>query len=129
LDRSVADGATPYMIVGSLAATVRRLLVELERARAAVGDRPLRSPREWEAEVYPTIPPEERLDRSGKPRHPFGFWKKYEAARRFTRAELLDALVRLHDADVGMKSGGDGRLLLERALWSTLGRTHTRSEA
>jgi DNA polymerase-3 subunit delta len=129
LERSLADGATPYMIVGSLAATVRRLIVELERARSLVGDRPLRSSREWEAEVYPHIPDAERKDRSGKPKHPFGFWKKYEAARRFSRAELLDALAALAEADVAMKSGGDGRLLLEQALWTTLGRTHTRSEA
>jgi DNA polymerase-3 subunit delta len=129
LDRSLADGATPYMVVGSLAAALRRLLAELERARLVVGDRPIRSPREWEAEIYPTIPDAERKDRSGKPRHPFGFWKKYEAARRFSRAELLDGLVALAEADVGMKSGGDGRLLLERALWKILAGPSTRSEA
>jgi DNA polymerase-3 subunit delta len=129
LDRSLADGASPHMIVGSLAATVRRLVVEGERARAVVGDRPIRSAREWEGLVYPTIPEAERLDKYGKPRSPFGLWKKYEAAQRYRRAELLDLLVALADADRGMKSGGDGRLLLERALWGALSNTHTRSEA
>jgi DNA polymerase-3 subunit delta len=128
LDRALADGASPHMIVGGLAATVRRLVVELERARAAVGDAPIRTPRDWERLVYPTIPADERLDRSGKPRHPFGLWKKYEAARRFSRGELLDALVRLAEADLAMKSGGDGRLALEQALWKTLG-PPTRSDA
>jgi DNA polymerase-3 subunit delta len=129
LDRSLADGASPHMIVGSLAATVRRLVVEGERARAVAGDRPIRSPREWETLVYPTVPDAERLDKYGKPRSPFGLWKKYEAARRYRRGELLDLLAALAEADRGMKSGGDGRLLLERALWGALSTTPTRSEA
>jgi DNA polymerase-3 subunit delta len=129
LDRAIADGASPHMIVGGLAATVRRLVVERERARIAAGDEPIRSAREWERLVYPTIPDEERLDRTGKPRHPFGLWKKYEAARRYGRGELLDALARLAEADLGMKSGGDGRLLLEQALWKTLAPRETRSDA
>ena len=120
LDRSLADGASPFMLVSTLASTFRRLVVEQERARAVVGDRPIRSPREWEASVYPTIPDEERLDKSGKPRHPFGFWKKYEAARRYTRGELLAALCALADVDLGLKSSGDERVLLERFLMTTL---------
>jgi DNA polymerase-3 subunit delta len=125
LGRSLADGASPHMVVGSLAATVRRMLVQVEQARAIVGDRAIRSPRDFEALVYPNLPEEERTDRAGKPRHPFGLWKKYEAAQRFSRAELLGALAALADADRGMKSGGDGRLLLERCLWSTLSRTRS----
>jgi DNA polymerase-3 subunit delta len=128
LERSLDDGASPFMILATLASTFRRLLVEQERARAVVGDRPVRTSREWESAVYPTIPDEERLDKSGKPRHPFGFWKKYEAARRFTRRELLTALTALAEVDLGLKSSGDERVLLERFLMTIL-TPSTRSEA
>jgi DNA polymerase-3 subunit delta len=111
LDRSIVDGATPYMVVGSLAATLRRMIVERERARRAVGDRRIGSAREWEAQVFPLV-----ADEEAKGKKPFGFWMKYQAAMRFSRAELLDGLAALADADVAMKSGQDGRIALERVL-------------
>lgn len=111
VDRSIADGASPFMLLGSLAGTVRRLVVERERARKAAGDRPLGSVREWEREVLPTISREELGDRK-----PFGFWMKYQAAMRFGRGELLDGLAALGQADLGMKSGQDPRIALERVL-------------
>ncbi len=111
LERSIADGATPYMLVGSLAATVRRLLVERERGRRAAGDQPIGSVREWERLVLPSIP-----DAEVRGKKTYGFWMKYQAAMRFSRAELLFALADLAEADVAVKSGQDGRLRLERAL-------------
>jgi DNA polymerase-3 subunit delta len=115
LDRSLADGATPYMVVGSLAATVRRMIVERERARRAVGERRIGSARDWEAQVFPLVPEEE-----SKGKKPFGYWMKYQASMRYSRGELLDALVALAEADVAMKSGRDGRLALERVLLGLL---------
>jgi len=124
VDRSVEAGGSPHMLVASLASTVRRLLLEKERARAVVGERKLGSPRDWEAQVFPTIPAAE----VGK-KKPFGFWMKYQASTRFTRAELLGGLVALHEADVAMKSGQDGRLALERALLGLLGSNTTERRA
>lgn len=118
VDRTVADGGSPHMLLATLAGTVRRLVVEKERARAVVGDRVVRTPRDWEAQVFPTIPPEE----VGK-KKPFGFWMKYQASTRFGRGELLDGLVALHEADVAMKSGQDARLQLERVLLGLLAPT------
>lgn len=118
VDRTVADGGSPHMLLATLAGTVRRLLVEKERARAVVGDRVVRTPRDWEAQIFPTIPPEE----VGK-KKPFGFWMKYQASTRFGRGELLDGLVSLHEADVAMKSGQDARLQLERVLLGLLAST------
>ncbi len=116
VDRSLGPGGgSPHMLVASLAATVRRLLLEKERARAVVGERRIGNPRDWEAQVFPTIPPAE----VGK-KKPFGFWMKYQASTRFQRGELLQGLVALHEADVAMKSGQDGRLALERALLALL---------
>ena len=56
-DRSLADGASPHMLVGSLAGTVRRLLVERERARMAAGGRRVGSFAEWRRQVLPAIDP------------------------------------------------------------------------
>jgi DNA polymerase-3 subunit delta len=116
LERAFADGITSYQLVGMLAGTVRRLVVERERARRVAGEEPIRSSRDWEARVFPEIPDEER-----KGKKPFGFWMKYQASLRFTRAELLEGLAAIADADVAMKSGFDGRLALERALLGLLG--------
>jgi DNA polymerase-3 subunit delta len=115
VDRTVSDGGSPHMLLATLAGTVRRLLVEKERARLVVGDRVVRSSRDWEAQVFPTIPPDE----VGK-KKPYGFWMKYQASTRFGRGELLDGLVALHDADLAMKSGQDARLQLERVLLGLL---------
>ncbi len=111
LDRSIQDGASPFMLLGSVAATVRRMIVERERARKLVGERRIGSAREWEAVVFPTLAEDEVGDRK-----PYGFWMKYQAAMRFSRGELLDALAALADADGAMKSGYDGRMRLERVL-------------
>jgi DNA polymerase-3 subunit delta len=115
VDRSVADGGHPIMLLSTVAGTLRRLVVEKERARKAAGDRRIGSVREWESVVFPTIPAEE----IGK-KKPYGFWMKYLASTRFTLAELLDAIADLAEADVAMKSGQDGRLRLERVLVALL---------
>jgi DNA polymerase-3 subunit delta len=116
LGRSIADGASPFMVVGSLAGTVRRMIVERERARKVVGQKRIASARDWEATVFPTIPADEVGDKK-----PYGFWMKYQAAMRFSREELLAALVGLADADVAMKTGQEGRVRLERVLVGLLG--------
>jgi DNA polymerase-3 subunit delta len=72
VERTVADGGSPHMLLATLAGTLRRLVVEKERARAVVGERVLRTARDWEAQVFPSIPPEE----VGK-KKPYGFWMKY----------------------------------------------------
>jgi DNA polymerase-3 subunit delta len=124
LDRSIADGAHPVLVAATLAGTVRRLVVERERARRAAGDRRLRDAREWEAVVLPTIPEDEV-----KGKKPWGFWMKYQAAMRFSRGELLRGLAAVADADVAMKSGQDGRIALERVLVGLLARERERSIA
>jgi DNA polymerase-3 subunit delta len=111
LRRSFADGASPHMLVGSMAGTLRRMLVEQERGRLASGGERLASFGDWSAKVLPTIDPEELGERK-----PYGLWMKYQAAVRFTRGELLDALASLAEADHSMKTGSDGAVLVERCL-------------
>ena len=115
LDRSIADGASPHLIVASLAGTVRRLVVERERAQRAAAGRRLGSFDEWKARVLPTIPPEELGERK-----PYGLWMKYQASARFGRDELLRGLAACADADLAMKSGQDGRIGVERVLLGLL---------
>ncbi len=115
LGRSIEDGARPEMLLGSLAGAVRRLLVERERALAGAGERRLRTFAEWSDAVLPHVAESELEGRK-----PYGFWMKYQASLRFSRAELLEGLAALGDADFALKTGGDGRLLLERCLWRLL---------
>jgi DNA polymerase-3 subunit delta len=118
LGRSIQDGASPFMLLGSLASTVRRLLAERERGRRAAGERRVGSYAEWQGTVLPTIPEDELGDKK-----PYGFWMKYQASLRFSRGDLLDALAGLAEADVAMKTGQDGRIRLERVLVGLLQRT------
>ena len=111
LRRSFADGASPHMLVGSLAGTLRRMLVEQERARIASGGKRIGSFGDWSATVLPTIDPEELGERK-----PYGLWMKYQAAARFSRGELLLGLGSLAEADHSMKTGSDGAVLVERCL-------------
>jgi DNA polymerase-3 subunit delta len=124
LGRSIEDGASPFMLLGSLAGTVRRMVVERERARKVAGERRIGSAREWESLVFPTIPEEEVGEKK-----PYGFWMKYQASQRFSRDELLDALAGLADADVAMKTGQDGRIRLERVLVGLLAGERERTTA
>ena len=124
LDRSLADGASLFLVLGSLAGTVRRLVAERERGRRAAGERRIGSYDEWQRAVLPSISEEELGAKK-----PYGFWMKYQAAMRFTRAELLGALADLSEADVAMKSGLDGRLRLERILLGLLAPERTERKA
>jgi DNA polymerase-3 subunit delta len=115
LDRSIADGVSPFLLLASLAGTVRRLLVEQERGRQVAEGRRIGSYEEWSTLALPTIRKEELGSRK-----PYGIWKKYQASLRFTRDELMDALCGLARADLGMKSGQDERMGLEQVLFGLL---------
>ncbi len=111
LSRSLEDRESPQLLLASLASTVRRMIVERERGRLAGAGRRLGSYQEWSARVLPGIPEEEIGQKK-----PYGFWMKYQAAMRFGREELLEALAGLAEADHSMKTGGDAPVLLERVV-------------
>ncbi|HEU4385361.1 MAG TPA: DNA polymerase III subunit delta [Anaeromyxobacteraceae bacterium] len=117
LRRSLEDGLSGPQLLASLAGALRRLIVEQERGRLAAPGRRLPSFEAWSAAVLPTIPADELGERK-----PYGLWMKYQASQRFDRGELLDGLSALAEADLALKSGGDGQVLLERCLVGLLSR-------
>ncbi|HZY04849.1 MAG TPA: DNA polymerase III subunit delta [Anaeromyxobacteraceae bacterium] len=118
LRRSLEDGLSAPQLLASLAGTLRRLLTEQERGRLAAPGRRLPTFDSWSAAVLPAIPAEELGERK-----PYGLWMKYQAAQRFSRAELLEGLAGLAEADLALKTGGDGQVLLERCLVTLLPRS------
>ena len=46
---------------------------------------------------------------------------KYQAAQRYGRAALIQALADLADADLAMKTGSEPGPLLEQVLWCLVG--------
>ena len=118
LGRSLDDGASPFAALGSLASTVRRLVVERERARKAAGESPIPSYQAWQSLVLPRIPEGELGEKK-----PYGFWMKYQASLRYSRGAILRALVDLAEADLAMKSGAQERPSLERVLWRLMAST------
>ena len=117
LRRSLEDELSGPQLLGSLAGTLRRLLTEQERGRLAAPGRRLGSFEAWSAAVLPTIPADELGERK-----PYGLWMKYQASQRFGRGELLDGLAALAEADLLLKTGSDGQVLLERCLVDLLSR-------
>ena len=117
LDRAIADGEA-FMLLGSLASTVRRLLVERERARRAAGDRRITSYNEWQSVVLPSIPEEEL---GGK--KPYGFWMKYQAAALLA-AGAARRPRRARGGGRRHEERPDGRIRLERVLVGLLASGH-----
>jgi DNA polymerase-3 subunit delta len=97
-------------------------VTERERGDRAAGGGRVASFDSWQRLVLPLVPREELGGRK-----PYGFWMKYQAARRYSRSALLGALADLADADLAMKSGSEERPLLERVLWRLMGSGEART--
>lgn len=115
LDDALAQGKYPLMLLGAIAAGVRNLIDGHERMRSLGPNVSRMSSREFEKEVFPKIEREAREAGRRVP-HPYAAYKAVQAAGRYTRAELLAALVACADADVSLKSSGSGQLVLESLL-------------
>ncbi len=118
---SVANVALPFL--GGIASAVRKLLYD----HARYGSIPAaRTPREltydeYNRSVFPEVEAECAQKGRKKP-HPFGAWLTYKRARRRPRAHFRKALQLCAEADAGIKSGADARLLLERLLVEVCGK-------
>lgn len=101
----------PLRLHGAIAAVVRRLLTDHERWTAH-GFTARTTQREFEARGMPIL-----REEGGRTPHPYVAWLGFQACMRFETLELVRAMIALADADVQLKSGGDGRLVLESLLW------------
>jgi DNA polymerase-3 subunit delta len=90
-----------------------------ERLSHLSGGKPPRSFNEFEQRVFPKIEAEAKAAKAKVP-HPYASYMGMQAATRYTRNELLGALVTCADADLALKLGG-GRLVVERLLWTVCG--------
>ena len=118
---SVANVALPFL--GGISSAVRKLLYD----HARYGSIPAaRTPRElsydeYNRSVFPEVEAECAQKGRKKP-HPFGAWLTYQRARRRPRGHFRRALQLCAEADAGIKSGADARLLLERLLVEVCGK-------
>jgi DNA polymerase-3 subunit delta len=97
---------------------VRSILENRERMAQLTGGRvPTKS--EFASRLLPIV--EAELKAAKSKRSPWSAYFAFEAAGRFTRAELLASLSACADADLALKSSGDSRLVIERLLWTVCG--------
>ena len=121
VDEAFAQGVHGLQILGAIASIVRGLIENRERL-ARLGDGPPpRNPGDFERRFYPAIE-REALELGKKAPHPFAAFKSFEAASRYGRKELLDSLVACAEADLALKSSANGKLVIERLLWTVCGR-------
>ena len=120
LNDALEQGKHPLLLLGALAAGVRNLIDGHERMRRLGPNVSRMSSREFEKTVFPKIEQEARESGRRVP-HPYAAYKAAQAAGRYSRAELIGALVACADADVSLKSSGSGQLVLESLLLRFLG--------
>lgn len=105
------QGEAPLKIHGAVASIVRRMLEDRVRwgrlgfsARTGKGDFDRRGIPELEKEAQ---------ERGAKVPHPYVAWLGFQSCMRFEVRELVDAMLAVAQADVSLKSGGTGKLVLE----------------
>jgi DNA polymerase III subunit delta len=118
---ALGQGTHALQLLGSVASIVRTLLLNQERlARMHPG--PFRmSFNDFKSKLFPQIEREAKGSK-GRPPHPFAVYMAMQAAARYGRAELLDALRGCAEADLALKSSGSGRLVMEGLLFRICGR-------
>ncbi|MBS2024870.1 MAG: hypothetical protein JST92_20935 [Deltaproteobacteria bacterium] len=117
---NVASVALPFL--GGIASAVRKLLYEHARMAsipAAKGPRELQYD-EYQRSVFPAVEEECKAKKQKVP-NPYGAFLTYKRARRKPRAHWRRALVLCAEADAGIKSGADARLLLEALMVEACG--------
>lgn len=117
----MGQGAHPLLLLGSIASIVRTLLANCERLHALSGGRPPRSFDEFKSRIFPLIEEEAKAAKQRVP-HPYAAFMGMQAAARYTREELLGALVACAESDLALKLSGSGTLVIERLLWTLCGR-------
>lgn len=98
-------------IHGAIASITRRMLEDRVRW-GKLGFGPRTGQRDFDARGIPALR-EEAEERGTKVPHPYVAWLGFQACMRFEVRELVQAMLAVAAADVSLKSGGNGRLVLE----------------
>jgi DNA polymerase-3 subunit delta len=119
---AMAQGSHPLQLLGAVASIVRTMLENSDRMeRRGLGLFRM-SFNDFKAEVFPQIERDARAQKAKVP-HPYAVYAGMQAAARYGRQDLLKGLCACADADVSLKSSGEGRLVIERLLWGLCVRT------
>ncbi len=110
------QGDAPLRLHGAIASLVRRLLDDHERW-TALGFTSRTNQREFESRGLRVLQ-EEAKETGARVPHPYVAWLGFQSCMRFETLELVRAMIAVADADVQLKTGGDGRLVLESLLWT-----------
>ncbi len=112
---ALGQGTAALPILFSIATSIRRLLEDRERyARMKVS--PRLNFREFQDVVFPAIAGDAKAAGKKAP-HPFVAFLSWQAQSRYTREELVQALLLIGECDLELKSSADDQLALERLLF------------
>ncbi len=123
-DELQGQGTHPLQLLGTIASITRTLLENHERMRLLVRGPFRMSFNDFKSRLFPQIEREAKAAKGRAP-HPYAVYAGMQAAARYTRDDLLDALVACADADLALKSSGNGRLVIEGLLLKLCGRRAT----
>lgn len=121
VNEAMGQGTHALMLLGAAASILRSMLESAEGAHRYGKDVGRMSSREFESKVFPLIEKDAKAQGRKVP-HPYAAYKAMQASSRYSRGELLDALVACADADLALKSSGSGRLVMEGLLFQVVGR-------
>jgi DNA polymerase III delta subunit len=112
IGNEVDAGGAPLRVLGGLASAIRGMLATRAQL-AALGAEKAMSFQEFERRVLPALAEADKAA-GRKAAHPFRAFKRAEASLRYGLGELAQAMGWLAEADLGIKTGMDGRIWLER---------------
>lgn len=119
---ALEQGTHGLPLLGAVASITRTLLENRERLATLVKGPFRMTFNEFKSDLFPEIEREAK-SRKGRPPHPYAAYLGMQAAARYTRDELMDALIACADADLQLKSSGSGQLVLERLLFKILSKS------
>jgi DNA polymerase-3 subunit delta len=120
VEDAMGQGTHALQLLGAVASVTRGMLENHERLeKYAAGGLPRSFP-DFKSRVFPRIE-EEAKAAKGKAPHPYAAFLAMQGAARYKRRELLDALVACAEADLALKSSANGKLVIERLLWTVCG--------
>ena len=76
---------------------------------------------DFKEKLFPKIEQEAKARKQRVP-HPYAVFMSMQSALKFPREQLLASLSACAEADLSLKSSGNGKLVIERLLWTVCGK-------